>query len=39
MINIILAKKFGVKVLMDNIASLDVSYPDFIGDLLSLEVK
>ena len=39
MVNIILAKKFGVKVLMDNIASLDVSYPDFIGDLLSLEVK
>lgn len=39
MVNIILAKKFGVKVLMDNIASLDVSYPDFIGDLLSIEVK
>lgn len=39
MINIILAKKFGVKVLLDNIASLDVSYPEFIGDLLSLEEK
>ncbi len=39
MINIILAKKFGVKILMDNIASLDVSYPDFIGDLLSIEEK
>ncbi len=39
MINIILAKKFGVKILLDNIASLDVSYPDFIGDLLSLEEK
>ncbi len=39
MVNIILAKKFGIKVLMDNIASLDVSYPDFIGDLLSLEEK
>lgn len=39
MVNIILAKKFGVKVLMDNIASLDVSYPNFIGDLLSLEEK
>ena len=39
MINIILAKKFGVKILLDNIASLDVSYPDFIGDLLSIEEK
>lgn len=39
MVNIILAKKFGIHVLMDNIASLDVSYPDFIGDLLSLEEK
>ena len=39
MVNIILAKKFGVKVMLDNIMSTDVSYPEFIGDLLSLEVK
>ncbi len=39
MINIILAKKFGVKVLLDNISSIDVSYPNFINDLLSLEEK
>lgn len=39
MVNIILAKKFGVKVLLDNVISIEVSYPNFIGDLLSLEVK
>lgn len=39
MVNIILAKKFGVNVMLDNVVSADVSYPEFIGDLLSLEVK
>ena len=39
MVNIILAKKFGINVMLDNIMSTDVSYPDFLSDLLSLEVK
>lgn len=39
MINVILGKKFGLNVMLDNVASADVSYPEFIGDLLSLEVK
>ena len=39
MINIILAKKFGINVMLDNIDAIDVSYPNFIDDLLSLEEK
>ena len=39
MVNIILAKKFGIKVLLDNVIAIEVSYPHFIGDLLTLEVK
>ncbi len=37
MINIILAKKFGVDILLDDIGCLDVSYPEFIVDIMNLE--
>ncbi len=37
MINIILAKKFGVDILLDDINCLDVSYPEFIVDIMNLE--
>lgn len=39
MINILLAKKFGVKLMLDNIDPLDVSFPDFIGWVTALEEK
>ncbi len=39
MINILLAKKFGIKLMLDNIDSLDVSFPDFIGWVTALEEK
>ncbi len=39
MINILLAKKYGVTVMLDNIDPLDVSFPDFIGWVTALEEK
>lgn len=39
MINILLAKKFGIKVMLDDVTPLDVSFPDFIGEVLNLEKK
>lgn len=39
MINILLAKKFGIKVMLDDITPLDVSFPNFIGEVLNLEKK
>ncbi|MBQ3033195.1 MAG: 3-phosphoshikimate 1-carboxyvinyltransferase [Deferribacterales bacterium] len=39
MVNILLAKKFGIKMLIDNIDPLDVSFPDFIGWVMALEEK
>lgn len=39
MVNILLAKKFGMKVMLDDITPLDVSFPNFIGDILELEIK
>ena len=39
MINILLAKKFGIKAIIDNIDALDVSFPDFIDCVVALEQK
>lgn len=39
MVNILLAKKFGIKVLLDNVDPLDVSFPDFISWIMALEEK
>lgn len=39
MINILLAKKFGINVMLDDVTPLDVSCPNFISDILDLEIK
>lgn len=39
MINILLAKKFGIKVMLDDVSPLDVSFPNFIDEILDLEIR
>lgn len=39
MINILLAKKFGIKVMLDDVTPLDVSFPNFIAEVLDLEIR
>jgi len=39
MINIILAKRFGLDIFLDDVTAIDISYPEFIVDVLDIEEK